>query len=70
MRYRLEIYDANKSHDISIPLAESINYPKIVNMFKQNIKNFQGDVKAYVFDVKNNKKITAAYFPESIHNLI
>lgn len=70
MRYRLEIYDANKSHDISIPLAESINYPKIANMVKQNIKNFQGDVKAYVFDVTNNKKIVAAYFPESIHNLI
>lgn len=70
MRYRLEIYDANKSHDISIPLAETINYPKIANMVKQNIKNFQGDVKAYVFDVTNNKKIAAAYFPESIHNLI
>jgi hypothetical protein len=70
MRYRLEIYDANKSHDISIPLAESINYPKIVKMFKQNVKNFEGDVKAYVFDVSNNKKIAAAYFPESIHNLI
>jgi hypothetical protein len=70
MRYRLEIYDANKSHDISIPLAESINYPKIANIVKQNIKNFQGDVKAYVFDITNNKKITAAYFPEEIHSLI
>ena len=70
MRYRIEIYDANKSHDLTIYSDESINRVKITGLVKQNLKRFQGTIKAYVVDTKENKKTFAAYFPEEIQSLI
>jgi hypothetical protein len=70
MRYRVEIYDANKSHDLTLYYTENLNRAKITNIVKENLKRFQGTIKAYVVDTKENKKIFAAYFPEEIHSLI
>jgi len=70
MRYRVEIYDANKAHDLTLYFKENVNREAITKAVKQNIKRFQGTVKAYVVDTKENKKIFAAYFPEEIHSLI
>lgn len=70
MRYRVEIYDANKSHDLTLYFNENLNRVKLTNVVKENLKRFQGTIKAYVVDTKENKKIFAAYFPEEIHSLI
>ena len=70
MRYRVEVYDANKAHDLTLYFNENLNRVKLTNVVKENLKRFQGTIKAYVVDTKENKKIFAAYFPEEIHSLI
>lgn len=70
MRYRVEIYDANKAHDLTIYSDENLNRNSLTRIVKQNIDRFQGNVKAYVYDNNVNKKVFAAFYPESIHNLI
>jgi hypothetical protein len=70
MRYRVEIYDANKAHDLTLWSANSYNRDALTKLVKTNLKKFQGNVKAYVVDTQENKKVFAAFFPEEIHNLI
>ena len=70
MRYRVEIYDANKAHDLTIYSATNYNREALTKLVKPNLNKFQGNVKAYVFDTQDNKKIFAAFFPEEIHNSI
>jgi hypothetical protein len=70
MRYRVEIYDANKAHDLTLWSANSYNRDALTKLVKQNINKFQGTVKAYVVDTQENKKVLAAFFPEHIHSLI
>jgi hypothetical protein len=70
MRYRVEIYDANKAHDLTIYSEENLNRNSLTRLVKDNLNRFQGNIKAYVFDTNQNKKIFAAFFPENIHNLI
>lgn len=70
MRYRVEIYDANKAHDLTIYSATNYNRETLTKLVKPNLNKFQGNVKAYVVDTQDNKKIFAAFFPEEIHNLI
>lgn len=70
MRYRVEIYDANKAHDITLWSANSYNRDALTKLVKTNLNKFQGNVKAYIVDTQENKKVFAAFFPEEIHNLI
>ena len=70
MRYRVEIYDANKAHDITLWSANSYNRDSLTKLVKTNLNKFQGNVKAYIVDTQENKKVFAAFFPEEIHNLI
>lgn len=70
MRYRVEIYDANKAHDITLWSANSYNRDALTKLVKTNLNKFEGNVKAYIVDTQENKKVFAAFFPEEIHNLI
>jgi hypothetical protein len=70
MRYRVEIYDANKAHDLTIYSANSYNREALTKLVKPNLSKFEGNVKAYVVDTQDNKKVFAAFFPEEIHNSI
>ena len=70
MRYRLEIYDANKAHDLTFYFDESLNRVAITNVVKENLNRFQGNIKTYVYDNNLNKKVFAAYYPENTHHLI
>jgi hypothetical protein len=70
MRYRVEIYDANKAHDLTIYSANSFNRDALTKLVKTNLNKFQGNVKAYIVDTQENKKVFAAFFPEEIHRLI
>ena len=65
MRYRLEIYDANKSHDLTLYFENGVNRNFIAKTIKENKNRFQGDVKSYVVDTTINKKVFAAFFPET-----
>ena len=70
MRYRVEIYDANKAHDLTLYYDENLNRNSLTRLVKDNLNRFQGNIKAYVYDNNVNKKVLAAFYPESIHNLI
>ena len=70
MRYRIEIYDANKMNDVTIPSEVSLNRESLNNVVKKYLNKFQGNVIAYVYDTKQKRKTIAMYFPEEIHSLI
>jgi hypothetical protein len=70
MRYRVEIYDANKMNDVTIPSEVSLNRESLNNVVKKHLNKFQGNVIAYVYDTKQKRKTIAMYFPKEIHNLI
>lgn len=63
MRYRVEIYDANKAHDLTFFYKDLLNREGISKLLNKNKKRFQGNVKSYIVDTEINKKVFAAYFP-------
>jgi hypothetical protein len=67
MRYRVEIYDDVKQNDITIPMANRINRDKLNELVKGNLNKFVGDVRAYQFDTKTNKKTVAMILPRSFY---
>ena len=65
-RYRVEIYDANKNHDVTLFTNEKVDREYLAELVISNIKNFQGAVKAFAFDNIKKKKISAVLYDESI----
>jgi len=65
-RYRVEIYDDNKANDLTIYSDEGISREYLGELVFGNIRRFAGDIRAYVFDVRNKKKILAIYLPMEI----
>ena len=58
-RYRIEIYDENKNNDLTIYSEQGVTKEYLTELVFSNLRNFDGDIRAYVYDVKNNKKTTA-----------
>jgi hypothetical protein len=67
-RYRVEIYDENKANDITIYSDEGINREYLGELVFGNIRNFAGNIRAYVYDNKKKKKTLAIYLPMEIVN--
>jgi hypothetical protein len=67
-RFRVEIYDANKSNDVTIYSEQGVDKEYLTELVYSNLRNFDGAVKAYVFDNLKKKKITAVYVPVEIIN--
>ena len=63
MRYRVEIYDANKAHDLTIYSDEGYDNESLKELVFSNLKRFDGNVKAFVYDQQNKKKTSAAFYP-------
>jgi hypothetical protein len=63
MRYRVEIYDANKAHDLTFYFNDILNREALNKLVRKNINKFQGNIKAYVYDMETKKKILAMFFP-------
>jgi hypothetical protein len=63
-RFRVEIYDANKSNDITIYSDQGVDKEYLTELVFSNIKNFSGKINAYVFDNVKNKKTTAMFLDE------
>ena len=64
-RFRVEIYDANKSNDITIYSDQGVDKEYLTELVFSNIKNFSGKINAYVFDNVKKKKTTAMFLDES-----
>ena len=67
-RFRVEIYDDNKANDLTIFSDEGISREYLSELVFGNIRQFAGDVRAYVFDNKKKKKTLAIYLPMEIVN--
>jgi len=62
-RYRVEIYDEVKSNDLTIYSEQGVDKEYLTEMVFSNIRRFDGNIKAYVYDNKEKKKVTALYLP-------
>ena len=49
-RFRVEIYDEVKSNDLTIYSEQGIDKEHLVELVYSNMANFDGNVKAFVFD--------------------
>lgn len=65
-RFRVEIYDANKQHDLTIYSEQGVDKEYLTEIVFSNLRRFQGQVKAYVFDSVKKKKTTALIIDETI----
>ena len=64
-RFRVEIYDANKLNDITIYSDQGVDKEYLTELVFSNIRNFSGQINAYVFDNVKKKKTTAMFLDES-----
>jgi len=64
-RFRVEIYDANKSNDITIYSDQGVDKEYLTELVFSNIRNFSGKINAYVFDNVKKKKTTAMFLDEN-----
>ena len=63
-RYRVEIYDANKLNDLTIYSEQGVDKEYLTELVFSNLRNFNGTVRAYVYDNLKKKKTTALLLPE------
>ena len=65
-RFRVEIYDENKANDVTIYSEQGVDKEYLTELVFSNLRKFQGNVKAYVFDNVKKKKTTAMILPMEI----
>ena len=63
-RYRVEIYDENKLNDVTIHSEQGVDKEYLTELVFSNLRNFNGTVRAYVYDNLKKKKTTALLLPE------
>ena len=67
-RFRIEIYDANKAHDLTIYSETGVDKEYLTELVISNLRKVQGKVSAYVFDNVKKKKTTAMFLDEVVVN--
>ena len=67
-RYRVEIFDEVKSNDLTIYSEQGVDKEHLTELVFSNLRNFSGNVRAYVYDTLKKKKTTALYMPMEIVN--
>jgi hypothetical protein len=65
-RFRVEIYDANKQHDLTLFTNEKLDRDYLSELVISNIKNFEGTIKAFAYDNVKKKKVSALFYDESV----
>ena len=65
-RFRVEIYDENKQNDLTIWSDQGVDKEYLTELVFSNLRKFQGNIKAYVFDNVKKKKTTAMFLPMEI----
>ena len=63
MRFKIEMYDEVKANDLTMYSDEGYDKESLKELVFSNLKKFDGNVKAFVYDQKNKKKTSAAFFP-------
>ena len=65
-RFRVEIYDENKLNDLTIYSEQGVDKEYLTELVFSNLRRFQGNIKAYVYDSVKKKKTTAMFLPMEI----
>ena len=58
-RYRIEIYDEVKDNDLTLYSEQGVDKEYLTEIVFSNLRRFQGNVKAFVYDNLKKKKTTA-----------
>ena len=69
-RFKIEMYDEVKANDLTIYSDEGYDNESLKELVFSNLKRFDGNVKAFVFDQQNGKKTSAAFFPMETVNYV
>ena len=67
-RYRVEIYDDVKDNDLTLYSETKVDKEYLTELVFSNLRQFSGNVRAYVFDQLKKKKTTALFLPMEIVN--
>jgi hypothetical protein len=70
MRFKIEMYDEVKQNDVTIYSEEGYDNESLSQLVFSHLKNFDGNVKAFVYDQQNKKKTSAAFFPMETVNYV
>jgi hypothetical protein len=62
-RYRVEIYDDVKANDLTIYSESNIDKEYLTEIVFSNMRQFSGNIRAYVYDNLKKKKTTALILP-------
>jgi hypothetical protein len=65
-RFRIEIYDDIKSHDLTIYSEQGVDREHLSEIVFSNIKQFTGTIRAYVYDNVKKKKTAALFLQDDI----
>jgi hypothetical protein len=65
-RYRVEIYDENKANDLTIYSEQGVDKEYLTELVFSNMRRFEGNIKAFVYDNLKKKKTTALILPMDI----
>jgi hypothetical protein len=60
-RYRVEIYDENKANDLTIYSEQGVDKEYLTELVFSNLRKFDGNIRAYVYDNLKKKKTTALF---------
>ena len=67
-RFRIEIYDEVKANDLTLYSEQGVDKDYLTEIVFSNLRQFSGNVRAYVFDQLKKRKTTAVYLPMELVN--
>ena len=65
-RYRIEIYDDVKANDLTLYSETKVDKEYLTELVFSNLRQFSGNVRAFVFDNLKKKKTTALFLPMEV----
>jgi hypothetical protein len=65
-RYRIEIYDEVKANDLTLYSEQGVDKEHLTEIVFSNLRRFEGNVKAFVYDNLKKKKTTALFLPMEV----
>jgi hypothetical protein len=65
-RYRIEIYDEIKANDLTLYSEQGVDKEYLTEMVFSNLRRFEGNIKAFVYDNIKKKKTTALFLPMDV----
>ena len=68
-RFRIEIYDEVKANDLTLYFEQGVDKEYLTEIVFSNLRQFSGNVRAYVYDQLKKRKTTAIYLPMELVNL-